>query len=436
MSPTTDSQTTTPHTTTAQTHPTTDEAMTGDTRTPRLDARPDHAAGRGPTAWPVVATREVTARLTDRNFLISTGFTLALLIAIFVLQGLLAARTTTTQVAVTTPAAAQVVAASAATGIPGLGADDVVATTLPDAASARAAVQDGSVDAWLHEDAGTWVLTGKDTPGTQLTGALGAAVREHVMAANAAAAGTSMDRLAAGSTLRVDSLAGSAGDDGAMVRAITGAVFSTLFYLASLLFGMAIASSVVEEKQSRIVEILATAIPIRQLLIGKVLGNTLLALGQMVLFVGVGLVGLSFTDYSSVLPSLLGPSAWFLVFFLVGFVALACVWAVCGALASRNEDLQATTTPMSMLLVGLLFLGIMASGTTQVVASYVPIASAITMPGRLLAGTAAWWEPVVSLGVTVAFAGLMIVAAERLYRRSLLQTGGRLSLRQAWRVQE
>ena len=393
---------------------------------------------RREAAWPIVATREIIARLTDRNFLVSTGFTLVLIVGIFAVQAFVAARSGAPQIAVTGaegPEATQIVRAAGEGGVPGGQAPEPV--DVPDAAAARAALADGSVDAWLHRDGGAWVLTGQDEPGALLAAGLRQAVRDHVMTANAAAAGTSMEALDAGSRLSVRAVSG-AGDDGAAqaVNRIAGAVFAMLFYIASVMFGMAIASSVVEEKQSRIVEILATAIPLRQLLVGKVLGNAALAMGQLVLFVGVGLVGLSFTDYGAMLPGLLGPSAWFLVFFAIGFVALACVWAVCGSLASRTEDLQATTMPMTMLLVGLLLLGLMGSGTTQVIASYVPIASVVAMPARLLAGTAAWWEPVLSLALTLAAAAVLIAIAERIYRRSLLQTGGRLSVRQALRVQE
>ena len=125
-----------------------------------------------------------------------------------------------------------------------------------------------------------------------------------------------------------------------------------------------------------------------------------------------------------------------LVFVLVGFVALACIWAVCGSLASRAEDLQATTTPMTVLLVAVFFLGLSGTGTWRVVGSYVPIASSISMPRRLLDGTAQWWEPIVAIAVTLAFAAAMIVLGERIYRRSLLQTQGRMSLRAALRTQD
>ena len=83
----------------------------------------------------------------------------------------------------------------------------------------------------------------------------------------------------------------SGGQDRGPVRLVMGLVFAFLFYLAAILFGMAIANSVLEEKQNRVVEILATAVPVRQLLHGKVLGNSLLAFAQIGLYAAVGLAG-------------------------------------------------------------------------------------------------------------------------------------------------
>ena len=86
-----------------------------------------------------------------------------------------------------------------------------------------------------------------------------------------------------------------------------------------------------------------------------------------------------------------------------------------------------------MALVLAFVVGMTVSGTAKVVASFVPILSAILMPGRIVAGEAAWWEPVVALALTVVFAALSISVGARLYRNSLLQTGRRLGLRAAWR---
>ena len=141
-----------------------------------------------------------------------------------------------------------------------------------------------------------------------------------------------------------------------------GLVFAFLFYLAAIVFGMAIANSVLEEKQNRVVEILATAIPIRQLLYGKVLGNSLLAFGQIALYAAVGLVGVNLTGTAGDVGWILGASGWFVAFFVAGFAAQASIWAVLGSLASRSEDLQSNTGPIMTVLVVALFAGIYAKG--------------------------------------------------------------------------
>ena len=73
-------------------------------------------------------------------------------------------------------------------------------------------------------------------------------------------------------------------------------------------------------------------------------------------------------------------AGWFLVFFLAGFAALACIWAVAGSLATRSEDLQSTTPVLTTILMGAMFVGLFGEGTVRVVASYLPVVSAISMP--------------------------------------------------------
>ena len=213
-----------------------------------------------------------------------------------------------------------------------------------------------------------------------------------------------------------------------------GFIFAILFFMSAMTFGMQIAGSVVEEKSSRIVEIISAAIPIRHLLAGKILGNTVLGFGQMALFAIVGLVGISFTPYGDLLPSLTGAVVWFLIYFVAGFLALACVWAVAGSLASRQEDLQSTTTPLIMVLTVVYMAGLFVTGTVQTVLSYVPVISSVLMPQRLVAGTATWYDLVIGLVLNLAFAAVTVVVGEKIYRRSLLQTSGVISYRDALKL--
>jgi ABC-2 type transport system permease protein len=196
-------------------------------------------------------------------------------------------------------------------------------------------------------------------------------------------------------------------------------------------FGISIAQSVVVEKENRIVEILAAAVPLRALLWGKVAGNSLLALGQVVAVAVASTVALTVVrdDALDVLPDVGVAGAWFLAFFLVGFLALASLWSVAGSLATRQEDLQATTAPGQGLLLVPYLVAVAGGDRAVEIASYVPIASSMTMPGRLLAGDVPWWQPVVSLLLAVAAAALLIRLGARWYERTLLQTSRRISYR-------
>ncbi|QIM22249.1 ABC transporter permease [Phycicoccus sp. HDW14] len=415
--------------------------MTTTLRTPPTPSSPSspstdaEAPGRTGTrsAWALVARREVVVKLTDRSFVIGTVVTLVLIAGFMGWQAWDSGRTSTYTVAATAsdrPMADRL--AKDARGV-----DDTVAVEVDDVAdagAARALLTEGDADAWLHRDGGTWVLTTDSKEESSLTRVTQEVVRQAALEQQASDLGTTAEQLQAGSTVRTSLLTGDAEKAG--LASGVAFAFAFLFYIATLTFGITLANSVVEEKQSRIVEIIATSIPVRQLLVGKIVGNSALAIAQMVLYAGVGMVGLSLTPYSSYVTAVSGPVVWFLVFFVAGFVALAALWAVAGALASRTEEVQSTATPMTMLVMAVFFGSLFLDGAAKVVLSYVPPFSAVLMPTRLLEGTAQWWEAVVALAVLLATAGLVVRVAERLYRRSLLQTGGKLSMRQAWSAPE
>lgn len=384
-------------------------------------------------AWLLVTRREVLAKITDKSFLLGTLSTVAMIAAAMAFTAWQASSTEEWTLAATSESRAA--AEAVATAAPDLEEDsEVEVLAVSDRAEAEQALRDGDADAWLHPADDGWTLTYESGDDSALTRVVSSAVAQWTMAERAEAAGTSVAALQAGSEVSEAFLRGDA--ERAQLASAVGFVFAFLFYLAAIVFGMQLANSVVEEKQSRIVEIIAAAVPLRQLLAGKVLGNTALAVLQIIIYVAVGLVGMRFTPYASFVTSLTAPAIWFVVFFLLGFLALACMWAVAGSLASRMEDLQSTATPVTTLLV-VLFIGALSlEGRAQVIASFVPPMSAILMPQRILSGAVEWWEPVLAIGFLAVFSSLMVLAGERIYRRSLLQTGGKMSMRDAWRASE
>jgi ABC-2 type transport system permease protein len=223
-------------------------------------------------------------------------------------------------------------------------------------------------------------------------------------------------------------------DVGSGQRQLVILVFSLLF----LIFGMggtAIAQSTVTEKQTRIVEILVATVPVRALLAGKIVGHTAMTLGQVLLLAIATPVALGIGGQSELLSVIAPAVGWFVPFLVLGFVLLAAMWGVAGALVSRQEDLGSTMSPMIMLVMGPYFLVMFLSDNpvAMAVLSFVPFSAAIAMPVRMFAGEAAAWEALLSLGVLAATVVLVLHLSTRLFSGSLLRTGSKVALSAAWR---
>lgn len=400
---------------------------------------PRPTTGSEPTAHPaatinrsgnrvgMVTMREIWAKLTDRAFVGGTLVSVLMILALVGLQIFLGHRTHTTHVAVTDPTAASMARQVGSDMHDSHKQIEVVSVTDDDAA--RQAVRSGRANVWLQHTGQGWSTVFKNSQDDGFVDQLRQTALQTTLATNAQRAGTSIERLSAGSRVMAFVLEGS--NDRALFAKVLGFVFAILFFMSALGSGMQIAQSVAEEKQSRVIEILASAVPIPQLLAGKVLGNSVLALGQMMLYAVIGLIGTTFTSYDRMLAALSSSIIWYLAFFLAGFLALACIWAGAGAMVSRQEDLQSTTMPLMMILMAVYIIGFSASGTFQVIMSFVPIASAVLMPSRIAAGTAPWWQALLALLLNLAFAGVTVLVGARIYRRGLLRTNGRMTYREA-----
>ena len=409
--------------------------MTTETRRPASPAaqQPERAGNNTP-AWAIVTLREVMVKARDRSYLISTLVTLLLIVGGVVFNAYMSNRGTDYTVAVTGSQGSSVVelADEAASADDGNTTFEAVNADSPEAA--RALVNEGEADAALLAGAdGTWTLVGGEEIDSGLRSPLSEALRLHVINTNAEAAGTSGEQLLAGSELSEELMDGNA--ENAVLATVVGFAFSFLFYMSAIIFGMAIATSVLEEKQNRVVEILATAIPIRQLLYGKVAGNTVLAMVQLAAYGGAALLALNLTDTADMVGSIIPASGWFLVFFLAGFLILASAWAMIGSMASRSEDLNNSSTPVLTVIIAALFAGMFAKGQLLVIASYVPVISSVAMPIRMLSSEVPLWETFASLAVALAAAYALLRFSEKIYRRAVMQSGGALTLRKAMKLE-
>ncbi|MGH3875816.1 MAG: ABC transporter permease [Actinophytocola sp.] len=211
-----------------------------------------------------------------------------------------------------------------------------------------------------------------------------------------------------------------------------------VFALVFLMFGMggaAIAQSTVTEKQTRIVEILVSTIPVRALLAGKILGHTVLTLGQVAVLAVAAPVALRMGGHGELLAVVAPALGWYVPFLVLGFMLLASMWAVAGSLVSRQEDLGSSMGVVVMLVMAPYFLVMFQSDKPAVmtVLSYVPFSAAVAMPVRMFSGEAAAWEALGSLGVLAVAVALVVLLSSRLYSGSLLKTGSKVALSTAWR---
>lgn len=365
--------------------------------------RPSAANPKLSTAEAVrlIASREVQARLRSKSFLISTAVLLLIVLASIVVSGIVAANAELPKVAVQRSI---VNALPDATGFE---------TVLVDGADqAEQLVRDGKAEAAVVVDPQDsslgYLVLGLDEAPTDIISQLSIAPNVEVL---------------------------EPADQDPFVRYLVAFAFGLLFFLSAITFGSTIAQSVVEEKQTRIVELLLATISARLLLAGKVVGNSILAFGQTALIVVVASIGLLVTG-QNVLLGEVGPSVlWFVVFFVFGFVLLAAMFAASAALVSRQEDLGGVLSPVTTLVMAPYFAVIFFNDNDLVLAimSYIPFSAPVGMPLRLFIGTAQWWEPLLSLVILLASTVVVIVLGARIYSNSLLRTGSRVRLREALR---
>jgi ABC-2 type transport system permease protein len=223
-------------------------------------------------------------------------------------------------------------------------------------------------------------------------------------------------------------------------RIVLGVIAVVLIYMSLMINGQAVAAGVIEEKSSRVVELLLATVRPWQLMAGKVLGIAVVGLVQMVIFAVVG-VGLGLATGAFAIPAglITGAAVWAIVWYVIGFAMYAVMLAAAGALVSRQEDANAVVTPVIMLIVvpaviGWSLIPANPDGTAGRVLSLIPLFSPMIMPMRISLGVAAPWEIAVSLVLSVALVVALVALAGRVYRNAVLRTGARVRLVDALRA--
>ncbi len=382
----------------------------------------------------LVARREITERVRDRSFIISTIVGVVLLGAFAFVPRLLGLGDPDEFVLGVVGDGSSALADTVEAAAPNFG---IVVTSEPiEPDQVESSLTDGDVDAVVVD--GDQIVVDQELDPALETALQAASAQLEVVGA-LDDAGLTPEEVSSAMTpepLEVRALDPQPGEaEGA------GAIaFFAVFLLYGQIFGygFAVAAGVVEEKSTRVVEVILSTVTARQLLAGKVMGIGVVAMFQLLLTVGAALAAVLLTGFVE-LPQAAWPAIWAVLgWFVIGFTFYAALFAVAGSLVSRQEELQNVTTPLTMVVLVGFFLAFAAledpSSTLARVASFIPPVAPMVMPARITLGEVGPLEVVASVVVCVGSIAILIPLAARLYRGAILRTGARVRISEAWRA--
>lgn len=228
-------------------------------------------------------------------------------------------------------------------------------------------------------------------------------------------------------------------------------VMGFILYLAIIIYGQQTMTSVIEEKTSRIMEVLASSLTPFQMLLGKVLGVGSAGLAQMAIWGGsvflittqrghiASLFGVSADAMNSFpIPTMSGTLlVIFLLYFVMGFLLYGALYAAIGSMCNTIQETQQYAIIVTMvILVG--FFAVFSlindpTGNLGVILSFVPFFSPFTMPVRWSLVSVPWPQLALSIALTIAALLACVWFAARIYRTGILMYGKKPTVKELWR---
>lgn len=306
-----------------------------------------------------------------------------------------------------------------------------------DAAGARALTGGKQADAAVAVDHGTVSVLVRGDTGQQARDAAMALGRQ--WATTTALRGQHVD------TARLDRDIAAAGPHPVTVGGAghggtgqLGAAVGMVFVLFMQIFGQgaAVAQGVVEEKSTRIVEVLLSTLTPVRLMIGKVAGIGTAALTQ-IFVMAAALVGTRYAEHTRTM-TLPGTAAVVsgLCWFLLSFVLFAFLFAAAGSLVSRPEELQSVLMPIMLIAMAPLAVAAAAAGSISApwvaVVRYIPPFSGLLMPLEASVNAVSPEQQLLAAGVMLLATAACAWLGARIYRNSILRIGATIRWRQAW----
>ncbi|RNL85251.1 ABC transporter permease [Halostreptopolyspora alba] len=389
------------------------------------------------TAVLLVARREVSTRLRSKSYVLST------LALVLVVTGMTVGTLTLQDershvVAATDEAEGYLEAVRTAAQAAGT---DVTTREVSSPSEAEERVRDGEIDALLTGGPAEREVVVAGEPAPDLRALLDGAVRQERLAAELAPTDTDPETVR--EVLSAPAPTRDLGSGGSEVneRLVLSLIAVGMLYVFLVIFGIHVAQGVVEEKSTRMVELLLSTIRPWQLMIGKVVGIGAVGMLQFAAIVVAALASLAATDRLGDVPdTTTSVAVTALLWFVLGYLLFATLLAASGALVSRQEDVQSAVQPALALLAVPFVVGVTLAtrsphnpGTTVELLSLVPLFSPVLMPLRAALGEVPAWQHLVSVGLTLALLVVCVALAARVYSNAVLRVGGRVRVWEALR---
>jgi ABC-2 type transport system permease protein len=386
----------------------------------------------------LVARREILERGRSRGFILSVAFTTIIVVGSFVVPAILFGEDKPTRIGTVEPTP---VGLTDAIQTSARQFDrSVVVVPYADAPAADKALTDGEVDVVVAVPAdlsGPGAIRTKKEPDQATAQVISAAVIGLRVQGVLGESDVDQGALAAAQQPpAVSSLDPETEDDQA--RFLVANIGAVLVLVGIFSFGFAVLTGVVEEKQSRVVEVVLSTVRARDLLMGKVLGIGVLGVVQLIVFVVAALVAALATDRLTLPTTTPGAVALLGLWFVLGYLLYSTALGFLGALASRMEEASNASTPVTLVAMISYFVAIFAviedpSGTVATIATFLPPSAPFVVPLRAAFDAIPAWQIGLSALITIAGIWVLFAIGARVYSGAVLQVGGRIKLRDAWR---
>ncbi|MEA2002064.1 MAG: ABC transporter permease [Actinomycetota bacterium] len=212
-----------------------------------------------------------------------------------------------------------------------------------------------------------------------------------------------------------------------------------LLYMSLLMFGQFVMMGIMEEKQTRVVEVVLSRVRPTQILVGKVVGIGLLGLIQILALGASAIFTLSIVDIADINITDIGIKVFgiLVLWYLLGYMFYSFLYGTLGATISRQEDMQGVAMLPVLLILPGFFLGQMALVNPDTllvrIASFIPVWSPMVMGVRVTVSTVPTWELAVSILLILLTTYALLRLGGRIYRGAILHSGAKVKLRTAWR---